>query len=102
MTGPNTGIGHTSALFIIESQLEYVRRAIEAARHRGPIDVTPAAEERWTASVHQQMEQTVWAAGGCNSWYRHPSGRVIAMYPGFSFEFRLKARAFRAGDHGFG
>ena len=102
MTGPNTGIGHTSALFIIESQLEYVRRAIEAAQRRGPIDVTPAAEERWTASVHQQMEQTVWAAGGCNSWYRHPSGRVIAMYPGFSFEFRLKARAFRAGDHGFG
>ncbi len=41
VTGPNTGIGHTSAIFVIESQMEYLLRAIGAVvdagrrEHRG-------------------------------------------------------------------
>ena len=35
LTGPNTGIGHTSALFIIESQLEYVLESIRRLHASG-------------------------------------------------------------------
>lgn len=102
ITGPNTGIGHTSALFVIEAQLEYVTRAIRASlQAQRPIEVTAPAEERYTAMIHREMERTVWKTGGCHSWYQSKSGHVIAMFPGFSFTFRRLALRFRLQDHEF-
>lgn len=101
VTGPNTGIGHTSAIFVIESQMEYIRRAIQAVlkRKARSIEVKPQAEEDYTRMIHREMKPTVWASGGCHSWYQSKSGHVIAMFPGFSFSFRRMARAFKAADH---
>jgi cation diffusion facilitator CzcD-associated flavoprotein CzcO len=101
VTGPNTGIGHTSAIFVIESQMEYILRALDAVQAAGAssIEVRPEAEERYTAGIHEAMKRTVWHTGGCNSWYKSKSGKVIAMFPGFSFTFRQLAKRFRREDH---
>lgn len=101
VTGPNTGIGHTSALFIIESQMYYIMQAIEAARSRpqGVIEVKPEAEQRYTTLVHKEMAKTVWQRGGCDSWYKSKSGKVIAMFPGFSFTYRRWTKNFKEQDH---
>lgn len=101
VTGPNTGIGHTSALFVIEAQMEYIMRALDHVRYNNAtaIEVSPDAERAYTDMIHREMEQTVWKSGGCNSWYQSKSGHVIAMFPGFSFSFRLMARFFRASHH---
>jgi cation diffusion facilitator CzcD-associated flavoprotein CzcO len=101
VTGPNTGIGHTSAIFLIESQMLYIGQAIDAARasRGGTIEVSPAAESRYTEMVHSEMEHTVWKNGGCHSWYQSKDGHVIAMFPGFSFTYRRLAGAFRRDDH---
>ncbi|MBZ5736167.1 NAD(P)/FAD-dependent oxidoreductase [Nocardioides sp. TRM66260-LWL] len=104
VTGPNTGIGHTSAIFVIEAQLQYIVRAIDEVRRRRvtSIEVTPEAEDAYTAMVHREMERTVWKKGGCSSWYQSRSGHVIAMFPGFSFTFRRLAARFRPEHHAFG
>jgi cation diffusion facilitator CzcD-associated flavoprotein CzcO len=101
VTGPNTGIGHTSAIFLIEAQMQYIGRAIDAVLRSGAaaIEVRAAAEDRYTTWVHSEMEQTVWKAGGCNSWYQSRDGHVIAMFPGFSFTFRRLASDFKPADH---
>jgi cation diffusion facilitator CzcD-associated flavoprotein CzcO len=101
VTGPNTGIGHTSAIFLIEAQMRYIGQAIDAVRERGAgaIEVSAAAEERYTTKIHAEMEQTVWKQGGCHSWYQSKDGHVIAMFPGFSFTFRRLASNFKAADH---
>ena len=101
VTGPNTGIGHTSAIFVIEAQMEYIRRAIAAVQQQGAkaIEVKPQAEADHTAMIHREMKQTVWQSGGCTSWYKSKSGHVIAMFPGFSFTFRQMAKAFKPNDH---
>ena len=103
VTGPNTGIGHTSAIFVIEAQMEYIRRAIAAVRARAvsAIEVTASAEDAYTRMIHREMAPTVWQSGGCNSWYKSRSGKVIAMFPGFSFTFRRLALAFRPEHHQF-
>ncbi len=103
VTGPNTGIGHTSAIFVIEAQMEYIRRAISAVQSKGAkaIEVKPQAEADYTAMIHREMKQTVWQSGGCNSWYKSKSGHVIAMFPGFSFTFRQMAKAFKPQHHLF-
>ncbi len=98
VTGPNTGIGHTSAIFVIESQMAYVMDAIDAAG-AGSIEVTADAEATYTDTIHREMERTVWHDGGCTSWYQSRSGRVTAMFPGFSFTFRRLARRFRPEHH---
>ncbi|KZY39271.1 MULTISPECIES: NAD(P)/FAD-dependent oxidoreductase [unclassified Oleiphilus] len=103
VTGPNTGIGHTSALFIIESQMKYIMNSISALKQSGKkvIEVNVDAEEKYTDLIHHEMAKTVWQRGGCNSWYKSKSGKVIAMFPGFSFTFRRWAKKFKRQDHSF-
>lgn len=101
VTGPNTGIGHTSAIFVIEAQMNYIIKSIETvlqSQHM-TIEVKEDAEQRYTQHIHREMEKTVWHSGGCDSWYKSKSGKVIAMFPGFSFTFRRWTKKFREADH---
>lgn len=101
VTGPNTGIGHTSAIFMIESQMRYIMQAISSMQERqaNQISIRSEAEQAYTDMVHQQMAKTVWHTGGCNSWYKSASGKVIAMFPGFSFTFRRLCNQFKPQHH---
>ncbi len=101
VTGPNTGIGHTSALFIIESQMNYILDCIRTVKTQGlrSIEVRHEAERTYTEMIHREMERTVWKSGGCHSWYQSKSGHVIAMFPGFSFSFHRLTRALKPADH---
>lgn len=103
VTGPNTGIGHTSALFVIEAQMAYIMNSIEAvqARKARSLRVRDEAESEYTALIHSEMDKTVWKTGGCNSWYQSKSGHVIAMFPGFSFTYKRWAANFKADHHDF-
>ncbi len=103
MTGPNTGIGHTSALFLMESQIFYIINNIKQVEKRNmrTVEVKASAEERYTTLIHDEMKHTVWQAGGCSSWYKSASGKVIAMFPGFSFTYRRWAKKFHVIDHTF-
>lgn len=103
VTGPNTGIGHTSAIFVIESQMNYILGSLKRLAKSGKqsIEVKPEAEAAYTGMVHSEMEKTVWKAGGCKSWYQSKSGHVIAMFPGFSFTYNWLARRFRPEHHEF-
>ena len=101
VTGPNTGIGHTSAIFVIESQMQYITKALAYLRkkQKPALEVTAKAEQDYTNMIHREMKKTVWHSGGCNSWYKSKSGHVIAMYPGFSFVYRLMAKSFKPEHH---
>jgi cation diffusion facilitator CzcD-associated flavoprotein CzcO len=101
ITGPNTGIGHTSAIFVIESQLKYVMRCIDILQDDNikALEPTKEAESKYTAMVHDEMEKTVWKTGGCTSWYQNKHGKVIAMFPGFSFTFRKLCKRFVFAHH---
>jgi cation diffusion facilitator CzcD-associated flavoprotein CzcO len=103
LTGPNTGIGHTSAIFVIESQMKYVTDSMRRlqASGRDSIEVRQDAEDRYTRMIHSEMDKTVWKAGGCRSWYQSKSGHVIAMFPGFSFTYRRLASRFQPQHHVF-
>ena len=103
VTGPNTGIGHTSAIFVIESQMKYIIGSIRQLEKSGKqaIEVSADAEDQYTQMVHSEMEKTVWKSGGCTSWYQSKSGHVIAMFPGFSFTFNRLASRFKTKHHLF-
>lgn len=101
ITGPNTFISHTSAIFVMEAQLLYIlkciRKVLEVRKQK--IEVKEEAEASYTSMIHREMIPTVWHAGGCKSWYQSKSGHVTAMFPGFSFSFRILANNFKPKDH---
>jgi cation diffusion facilitator CzcD-associated flavoprotein CzcO len=96
LVGPNTGLGHNSIVFMIESQLNYVVDALATMQREGAHSavVDPAAQARYNERVQRAMEGTVWMAGGCASWYIDSQGRNTTLWPGFTFKFRELTRHF--------
>lgn len=103
VVGPNTGLGHSSMVFMIESQVAYVLAACRALRASGvaAIEPTARAQDRWNADLQRRMRRTVWSTGGCSSWYLDAHGRNVTLWPRPTYTFRrLTARfdteAYRA------
>ncbi|NEZ04167.1 NAD(P)/FAD-dependent oxidoreductase [Wenzhouxiangella sp. XN201] len=96
LLGPNTALGHSSVLLMIESQIRYLLSALDHLEaENGAFEVKQEAQTRWNNWVEQRLSRSVWNAGGCNSWYLHPrSGRNTTIWPGFVSDFRRRLRQF--------
>ena len=97
--GPNTGLGHSSIIFMLESQLNYVVKALRLVLERQALMApTAAAAHSWTRALHDKLPTTVWGSG-CSSWYLNESGRNTTIWPDFTFKFRRATRRFKSRDH---
>jgi cation diffusion facilitator CzcD-associated flavoprotein CzcO len=100
LVGPNTGLGHSSMVVMIESQIAYVLSALETMKGERlrAVDVMPEAQARYNAHLQRRLEGTVWSSG-CMSWYLTRTGKNTTLWPGFTFEFRLRTRRFDANAY---
>ncbi len=96
LVGPNTGLGHTSMVFMIESQLNYVVDALKtiAAHDIGTIEVRKDVQDDYNADLQDRMSKSVWMNGGCSSWYLDRHGNNTTLWPDFTFRFRSITRKF--------
>lgn len=86
--GPNTN--HGSIIYMIECQVEYVVRMLQAMDERGlrHVDVRAEAMAQYNAQLQIDLgEVTVWH-GGCHQYYRVPSGRIVTQWPHAMFVYR--------------
>jgi cation diffusion facilitator CzcD-associated flavoprotein CzcO len=93
--GPNTGLGNSSMILMIESQLNYMAdylRQLNVLGRRAALDARPAAVSLWNNRVQERMKRTVWNTGGCTSWYLDAAGRNTTIWPGTTSEFRRATR----------
>ncbi|MHB1785983.1 MAG: flavin-containing monooxygenase [Acidimicrobiales bacterium] len=101
LAGPNTGIGHTSLVVMIEAQLNYILdvcRSME--RHSwSSVDVSPAAFKRWCDEIQAKAASTVWNSGGCASWYLDAEGRNTTLWPDYTFRFARRTRYFDPANY---
>ncbi len=99
IVGPNTGLGHSSMVFMMESQFNYIVDACKtmAARNIDSFSVDPAIVEAFNDEVQREMGHTVWSSG-CSSWYLDASGRNTTLWPDFTWRYRQRTRRFDA-DH---
>ena len=95
LIGPNTGLGHNSMVFMIESQLGYVLGALRHMERNGlaAIDVRREAQDAYNAEIQARMPGTVWMSG-CASWYIDENGRNTTIWPDFTWKFRRRTAAF--------
>ena len=98
LVGPNTSLGHSSMVFVIESQVAYLRDALRTMRAQGYTAVEPraAAQKRWNTNLQRRMKHTVWNTGGCSSWYLDHHGRNTVLWPKSTFTFRRLLARFDA------
>ncbi|MFD7611048.1 flavin-containing monooxygenase [Streptomyces sp. NPDC059828] len=93
--GPNTGLGNSSMILMIESQLNYMAdflRQLDVLGGRIALAARPSAVGAWNRRVQTRMQRTVWNTGGCTSWYLDASGRNTTIWPGTTGEFRRATR----------
>ena len=89
LLGPNTGLGHTSVVIMIESQIRYVAQAIAAVDKYGAQALAPsaAAQQRYNDELQRDLAGSVWNTGGCRSWYLDEHGVNRALWSGMTWQY---------------
>ncbi|HEX5303530.1 MAG TPA: NAD(P)/FAD-dependent oxidoreductase, partial [Streptosporangiaceae bacterium] len=101
LLGPNTALGHTSVVFMIESQIQHVLSCLRLiARDKADaIEVVESAQRRYNDALQRRLRRAVWSEGGCRSWYLDADGVNRTLWPGFTFEYWARTRRARPGDY---
>ena len=101
LMGPNTGLGHSSVLFMLESQLEHVLGALRyiEGRELAAVEPTPEAQAEFVRHIDTHMRGTVWTQGGCASWYLDATGRNSTLWPGSISSFRRRVEHFEPSEY---
>ena len=94
LVGPNTGLGHNSIVYMIESQVAYLMDALALldARRATSIEARQEAQDAYNARLQEDLAGTVWNSGGCSSWYLDAHGRNTTLWPTFTWTFRHQVR----------
>jgi len=101
LLGPNTGLGHTSVVVMVEAQIKYVLDTLKFMRRHGvsSVEVKPDAQLAYNERIQADLKDTVWNAGGCASWYLDASGRNTTLWPTYTFRYARQMRRFDPAEY---
>ncbi|BDT88847.1 flavin-containing monooxygenase [Nocardia cyriacigeorgica] len=96
LLGPNVGLGHTSMVYMIESQINYIADALATFDKQDlrTVEVRREVQDRYNAELQKKLAKSVWMTGGCSSWYLDKHGNNTTLWPDFTFEFRRLTKQF--------
>jgi cation diffusion facilitator CzcD-associated flavoprotein CzcO len=96
--GPNTNLGHTSIIVMLEAQANYIVRCLErfVTAELDTMEVTDAATEAYNETLQRELSTTVWATG-CRNWYGQ-GGLITANWPHTTAAYRRQMRQVRWED----
>jgi len=82
LLGPNTGLGHNSAVFMIECQVDYLVKAIQEMANRNAkfINVKTSAVDAFMEKVKCDLSSTIWGKENCGSWYGNSRGEITILW----------------------
>ena len=101
IVGPNTGLGHSSMVLMIEAQVGYVGDALRTKALNRYTTLEPRLDEQqsWNTDLQKRLGRTVWNSGGCSSWYLDEHGRNTVLWPRTTFAFRNLLSEFDASAY---
>ena len=102
LNGPNAGLGHSSSIYMMETQIDYVLGALTHLQQSGvaSIEVRAEAEQAYVNAIDALSAETVWMNGGCSSWYVDAAaGRLTLLWPDFAHAFRAANGQFDAAAY---
>ena len=101
LLGPNTGLGHNSVVFMIESQINYVLSCLRPILRGdvGGFDVRQDVQDEFNREIQSQLSGAVWSAGGCRSWYIDANGVNRTVWPEFTGKYWWRTRKIDTSDY---
>lgn len=98
--GPNTGIGHTSLVVMLEAQFSYVMDAIKKISEEKIkyIDVKEVVQDQFCQNMQDKMVGTAWTSG-CNSWYLSDTGKNFTIWPDYTFNYIRQTKNISLEDY---
>ena len=98
MYGPNTNLGGSSIIQMLESQADYVVQAVDAIAggRAACLDVREDRLDAYDAEMQSRLRDTVWSS--CGNWYTASSGRATTNWPGRVAEYEARTATFRLED----
>ncbi|WP_181719321.1 flavin-containing monooxygenase [Nocardia gipuzkoensis] len=96
LLGPNVGLGHTSMVYMIESQINYIADALATIDRLDlrTVEVRRDVQDAYNKELQAKLAGSVWLTGGCSSWYLDKHGNNTTLWPDFTFEFRRLTKTF--------
>lgn len=84
LLGPNTVLGHTSVILMIEAQVRLIMTLLAERDRRGSTAVGVRAQivPAHMAELQARTDKSVWVQGGCHSWYLDENGVNRVLWPG--------------------
>ncbi len=98
--GPNTNLGHSSIIYMLESQFNYVVSCMQTLARRGLrfVDVKPDVQSAFNVQIQDDISTTIWSRG-CDSWYQTAEGKQTNNWPGYTFSYRRLTRNPELNDY---
>ena len=81
--GPNTATGHSSVILASENMVEYILKMIKPILEGDvkAVEIKRDAEIKWTKDIQDELKDSVWMTGGCQSWYKNEDNWNATVYP---------------------
>ena len=98
--GPNTNLGSSSIILMMEQQAHYIRQVVEELARGGvarAFEVRTVVEDAYDTEVQARLDEGVWT--DCDSWYRTASGRVTTNWPGLVREYQRRTQSAVLADY---
>lgn len=92
--GPNTNLGSSSTILMMEQQAGYIRQVVEELARSGgnrALEIRRAVEDAYDTEIQGRLDDGVWTS--CTSWYRADSGRVTTNWPGLVREYQRRTQS---------
>jgi cation diffusion facilitator CzcD-associated flavoprotein CzcO len=96
IVGPNSLLGHSSMVDVIEAQTGYIARALETMSSHGlaTVMVKSSVHDAFNRWVQLRMQGTIWSKGGCQNRYQTRLGKHVAVWPGFVTDLQRRLQRF--------
>lgn len=87
MYGPNTNLGHSSIVIMIESQTSYIIQCIKTIQDKNLkyMDVKKVVQDAYNVSIQKRLKSKAWNTVS-KSWYK-VGNRITNNWPGRTIEY---------------
>jgi hypothetical protein len=96
LLGPNSRLGHSSAIIMLEAQLKYITEGLlyTDENHIQSVSIKQSVHDKYNQWIQSKLKKTVWNLGGCHSWYQDATGSVTTIWPDFTWIYHLLLKKF--------
>lgn len=90
--GPNTNLGHSSIILMLECQFNYIVNCLNHLidQEKIALDVDPIVQRRYNDALQKALSGSIWAAG-CTGWYTTGT-KITANWPGSCYRYLTMTR----------